>query len=110
MVELTITLPIIIGAAVIDSINPCAFGVLIFLLSYLAHSVKTKTRMLTQGLVYVLGVFITYLVAGLILLPIIQKLGAFSVGSYMAIGIIVIIAGLLENGSHSEYCPAKLNE
>lgn len=91
-----INLPIIIGASVIDSINPCAFGVLIFLLTYLASSVRKKSHMLTNGIVYIIGVLITYFVAGLLLLPIIQELGSFSIFSYLIIAIIVIIAGLLE--------------
>ena len=91
-----INLPIVIGASLIDSINPCAFGVLIFLLTYLAASVRRKIHMLINGLIYIFGVFITYFAAGLLLLPIIQELGAFSVASYLVIAAIVIIAGLLE--------------
>lgn len=91
-----INLPIIIGASLIDSINPCAFGVLIFLLTYLSAAARRKVHILSHGLIYILGVFITYLVAGLILLPIIKKLGAFSVISYLVIAAITILAGLLE--------------
>ncbi|MEK6948089.1 MAG: GAP family protein [Nanoarchaeota archaeon] len=91
-----INLPIIVGASLIDGINPCAFGVLIFLLAYLAKTSKKKSKMLVNGLVYIFAVFLTYLFAGLLLLPIIQSLGSFSVYSYIVLAIIVIIAGLLE--------------
>ncbi len=91
-----ISLPIVVGAAVIDSINPCAFGVLIFMLAYLAQSVKTKGMMLAHGLLYILAVFITYLLAGLFLLPIINQLGRASVIAYLVIAMIIIIAGLIE--------------
>jgi cytochrome c biogenesis protein CcdA len=91
----TINLFFLIGAALVDSINPCAFGVLIFLLAYLTRSVK-KHKMLLQGIIYIAGVFITYLLAGLLLLPLIQKLGAFSVVSYYVLAIIIGLAGLLE--------------
>jgi cytochrome c biogenesis protein CcdA len=90
-----INLPIIVGAALIDGINPCAFGVLIFMLAYLAKT-ASKTKMLVNGLIYILFVFITYLVCGLILLPIIRKLAGFSVASYYVIAALVGIAGLLE--------------
>ncbi len=90
-----INLPIIIGAALIDGINPCAFGVLIFMLAYLAKTAK-KSKMLINGLVYILFVFITYFVSGLILLPIIRKLAGFSVASYYVIAAVIGIAGLLE--------------
>src|SRR3989344_2522320 len=91
-----INLPVIVGASLIDGINPCAFGVLIFLLAYLAKSTNNKHKMLLNGCVYILAVFVTYFAAGLLLLPIIQKLGTLSVISYIIIAIIVIIAGLIE--------------
>lgn len=90
-----INLPIIIGAALIDGINPCAFGVLIFLLAYLAKTAH-KSHMLLNGLVYIFFVFLTYLAAGLVLLPIIRSLAAFSVISYYVIAGIVGLAGLIE--------------
>ena len=89
-----INLPIVVGAALIDGINPCAFGVLIFMLAYLAKTAKSK--MLAHGLVYIFFVFLTYLAAGLVLLPIIRKLAGFSVVSYYAIAGLVGLAGLLE--------------
>lgn len=91
-----INLPIVVGAAVIDSINPCAFGVLIFMLAYLAQSVKTKGMMLTHGLLYIFAVFLTYFLAGLFLLPIINQLGKASVVAYLVIAAIIMIAGLIE--------------
>ncbi len=89
-------IPIIIGAAVIDSINPCAFGVLIFLLAYLSKTAQKKGKLLLHGLTYILAVFLTYLIAGLLLLPVIGSLGNFSVTFYAVIGAIVILAGLFE--------------
>ncbi len=90
-----INLPIIIGAALIDGINPCAFGVLIFMLAYLART-ASRTKMLMNGLIYIFFVFLTYLACGLLLLPIIRSLAGFSVVSYYAIAAVVGIAGLLE--------------
>ena len=91
-----VNFPLIIGASLIDGINPCAFGVLIFLLAYLAKTAKTKAKMLTNGLVYIAAVFITYLVAGLLLLPVLRKLGAITAGIYVAIAFIIILLGLIE--------------
>jgi len=90
-----VSLPIIIGAALIDGINPCAFGVLIFLLAYLSK-VAHKSHMLWNGLIYIFFVFLTYLVAGLILLPIIRSLAGFSVISYYVLAAIIAFAGVLE--------------
>ena len=52
--------------------------------------------MLLHGLLYIGAVFVTYLVAGLLLLPLIQKLGSFSVVSYYVLAGIIALAGLLE--------------
>lgn len=91
-----LTWPFIIGAAIIDSINPCAIGVLVFLLSYLLEQTQKPIKILTHGLTYVSAVFLTYLAAGFILLPIIDQLGEASTSAYVVLGILVIIAGLLE--------------
>jgi cytochrome c biogenesis protein CcdA len=94
----SINWPVIIGAGIIDSINPCAFGVLIFLLAYLNKVFpKHPGKMVMHGVVYTLGVFVTYLAAGLILLPIIQSVSrAWSVLVYEIIGVLIILAGLIE--------------
>jgi len=92
-----INLPILIGAAVIDSINPCAFGVLIFLLAYLSKKSKHKHAVLLHGFTYLFAVFLTYLLAGLLLLPIIQvTLRTFSVYAYYVIAGLIGLAGLIE--------------
>lgn len=96
MVLAGVSWPILVGAAVVDSINPCAFGVLIFLLAYLTKVFKNPNKMLLHGIVYIIGVFVTYLVAGLLLLPIIRQLTGFSTWAYWIIAGIIIIAGLLE--------------
>ncbi len=96
MVE--VSLPIVVGAAVVDSINPCAFGVMIFLLAFLIKNNKKNSKwfLLTHGLAYIFGVYLTYLAAGLVLLPIISKLGAASVLAYKILAVVVIGFGLLE--------------
>ena len=91
-----ISLPILIGAAIVDSINPCAIGVLVFLLAYLSKHFKKPSKMVIHGLTYIFAVFLTYLVAGLLLLPIISGLGQLSVNVYAGLGALVILAGLLE--------------
>jgi len=91
-----VNLPLVIGASLIDGINPCAFGVLIFLLAYLAKTTKKKSKMLVNGSIYIAAVFITYLIAGLLLLNVIEKLGKASVAAYWVIAIVIFIAGLIE--------------
>jgi len=45
-----LTLGIIVGAALLDSINPCVFGVLIFLIAFMTKMYKKPRQMLFGGL------------------------------------------------------------
>lgn len=92
----SLTVPILVGAAIIDSVNPCAFGVLIFLLAYLLKAFPSRRSVLTHGLAYISAVFLTYLIAGLFLLPVISQLGRVSAGVYVGIGVLLIMFGILE--------------
>lgn len=61
------TLPIVIGAGLLDGINPCAFATIIFFLSYLQIARRTPREMLMVGAAFISAVFLAYLAAGLIL-------------------------------------------
>lgn len=62
-----LTLPIVIGAGLLDGVNPCAFATIIFFLSYLQIARRSKQEMLLTGAAFILGVFLAYLAAGLLL-------------------------------------------
>ena len=94
--EITLpTLPVVIGTALVDSINPCAIGVLVLLIATLMSLYKTKRKMLTVGVIYITSVFLTYLAAGFGLLIFIQKLNLSQPLSYI-VGILVIFLGAFE--------------
>ena len=86
---------IVIGTALIDSINPCAIGVLVLLIATLLSLSKNRVKMLGVGAIYITAVFITYLAAGFGLLVFIQKLNISEVLSWI-VGLLVIILGLIE--------------
>jgi len=90
-----ITLGAIIIAALIDSINPCAFGVLIFLLICLLNMGSAK-RALRAGLLYSLVVFITYFLAGLGLFRIIQSLTGIIFYVHLFVGLLAIGLALIQ--------------
>ena len=90
-----LTLPIIIGAAVLDSINPCVFGVLIFLIAFMTKAFKDPRKMLAGSLVYTAVVYLTYFFIGVGILKFTVSFG-FSVAIYWIAAIIAIFAGLLE--------------
>lgn len=90
---MSLTIPAIVGAAVIDSINPCAFAVLIFLLGYLSL-IGSPKRILRIGLIYIFVVFITYFLAGLGILQFFTSFNLAPIISKIA-AILLIILGLI---------------
>lgn len=86
-----LTLPSVVVAAFVDSINPCAFAVLIILLSYLT-SLNDRRRVKYVGIAYIVTVFIVYFISGIGLLIFMQGLGLEKVVFAVA-AIIAIAAG-----------------
>jgi len=91
----TLTLGSIIIAALIDSINPCAFGVLIFLLATML-SIASAKRALKYGLIYVFIIFLVYFLAGLGIMKIITEFSGIMNYVIVLAGILVFIGGLIE--------------
>lgn len=68
-----ISIGLIINTAIIDSINPCAIAVLIFLLSVLLILKANGRRIITIGLFYISAVYITYYAAGIGILSLMAR-------------------------------------
>ncbi len=94
MVE-QLTLGIIIAAALADSINPCVFGVLIFLLAYMTRVFKNTARMLIAGLTYITTVYLTYFLIGVGIFTLAYTAG-LAKPFYWFAASVAIIAGLFE--------------
>lgn len=91
------TLGLVLGSAAIDSINPCAIGVLILMISVILGNQKSVGQMLLLGGFYILAIFTTYLLAGLGLLYFLAAIPLF-VTEYISIfvGAIIVLLGLVE--------------
>src|SRR3989344_4077976 len=91
------TLGTVVVTALIDSINPCAIGVLILMMSVLMAGKQSTKRILLLGSLYIFSVMMVYLVAGLGLIYFFAALPLI-IAEYLAIGvgILIIAAGLLE--------------
>lgn len=89
-----ISIGLIITTAAIDSINPCAIAVLLFLIAVLISLKANKKRIIAVGLVYIFGVFISYYLAGIGLLGAISH---FNIARQINIfaGAIVIVAAFI---------------
>lgn len=56
---------VIAAAGFADGINPCAFAILIFFVSYLTFVGRSRRQIVLTGFAFAIGVFATYLAAGL---------------------------------------------
>src|SRR3989338_5558435 len=90
-----LTWGLIVTAALLDSINPCVFVVLIFLIAFMKKAFRNPNKMLIGGLVYTTVVYLTYLLLGLGILKFTVSFG-FSRIFYWIAALIAIGAGLLE--------------
>lgn len=82
----------IIGAAIVDSINPCAIAVLLILLGTLLAT-KDKKKTLKAGLAFTTSIYIAYFLFGLGLFSALQITG-LSYWFYKLIGALAILIGL----------------
>lgn len=55
----------ILGAGLVDGVNPCAIATMIFLISFLAMKKRERREILAVGLSFTLAVFLTYLLLGI---------------------------------------------
>jgi thiol-disulfide isomerase/thioredoxin/glutaredoxin len=85
----------VLGAGLIDGLNPCAFATLVFFISYLAFTGRRGRDILFVGVSFALGVFITYLLVGVGLLRVVQSLGIFtSLGRWVYLITALLCAAL----------------
>jgi len=92
-------LPLVIVSSLIDSINPCAFSILILTIAFLFSLGKLRSSILEIGSSYILGIFLVYMLIGL---GILQVLHLFDTPHFMAkVGASLLIAlGLINLGNH----------
>ncbi|HSW80850.1 MAG TPA: GAP family protein [Candidatus Saccharimonas sp.] len=91
------TIGLVVGSAAIDSINPCAIGVLILMVSVVLGSGQSVKRLLLLGSAYIGAIYVTYLAAGLGLVYFFSAIPIL-IAEYLsiAVGLLVILAGVLE--------------
>lgn len=91
------TLGIVITSAAIDSINPCAIGVLILMVSVILGQGGGTRKLLLNGLAYIGAIFFTYLIAGMGLVYFFANIPIL-IAEYLSlfVGSLVVLAGLFE--------------
>jgi cytochrome c biogenesis protein CcdA len=88
-----ITIPLVIASALIDSINPCAFSVLIFLLISIV-TLENRRGILMVGGVYIAAVFIFYLLSGFGLFTLVS-LSGFSRALSLIGATVAVVLGVI---------------
>ncbi len=89
----TLTIPLVIFCAAIDSINPCAFSVLIILLLSII-ALQSRRQVLMVGITYIAAVFCLYFLSGIGILSFVHVSGISSLIATVA-AVIAIILGLV---------------
>ena len=97
----------LIFAGIIDGFNPCAFATIIFFLSYLTYTGRSKKDIIYIGLSFSLAVFLAYLLIGAGFLKIIINLKAFSVVSKIVYILTALIALVLSILNFIDYIKVK---
>jgi len=87
---------IMLPAAISDSINPCAFAVMLLLLSTILSRHKSRRKTLLAGWLFALAVFLTYLAMGIGLFSALATTGNTYVLKLVVgiLGIVVWLANL----------------
>ncbi|MFA5934488.1 MAG: cytochrome c biogenesis protein CcdA [Candidatus Paceibacterota bacterium] len=91
-------MPVLIAiAALVDSVNPCAFSVLFLTIAFLFGMGKSRQNILKAGFLYIFGIFLTYVLIGLGLLKVLSffnipnfmsRVGASAIILFGAVGLI----------------------
>jgi len=83
-------LPLVSIAALIDSINPCAFSILLLTIAFLFNLGRLRSSILSIGGFYIAGILVVYMLIGL---GILQVLHIFDTPHFMAkVGASLLIA------------------
>lgn len=88
----------VVGAGLIDGVNPCAFTVIVFFISFLALQGYCRKEVLLVGSFFIFAVFLTYILIGLGIFAFLYQLGAFWRISRIvnfSVGIFSITLGFL---------------
>ncbi len=101
-------LPLVGVAALIDSVNPCAFSILLLTIAFLLSIGKLRSNVLQIGSAYIAGIFVVYLLIGLGLL---QALHIFDTPHFMAnvgAGLLVLLGVINVTNEFVPAFPIKL--
>lgn len=97
-------LPLVVVAALIDSINPCAFSVLFLTIAFLFSLGHRRAMILKIGGFYIFGVFTAYLLIGL---GILRALQLFNIPGFMGKAGAILLVTIGAIGLLNAFLPSS---
>lgn len=98
----------IVGAGLLDGLNPCAFATLVFFISYLAAVERRGREILAVGAAFALGVFLTYLAIGLGLYKLVDLIrGVHALAGRVVYALSALLCAVLGVMSFTDYLKAR---
>lgn len=85
----------IVVAGFLDGINPCAFTTMLFLISFLSFSGKSRKQIFLTSVLFVLGVFAAYFLLGMGIFSAFQKLAEYRLLSRIVYFIALVFMFVL---------------
>ncbi|MBI4173622.1 MAG: hypothetical protein HY519_02775 [Candidatus Aenigmarchaeota archaeon] len=87
-------LPLVVVGGLVDSFNPCAFGVMLFFIALLFTLGRARKDLLKIGLVYISMIFLTYFLIGIGILQAIMLTNVPHLFAKIS-GVAIILLGLV---------------
>ncbi|MDP6685922.1 MAG: metallophosphoesterase, partial [Candidatus Omnitrophota bacterium] len=94
----TFSIYAVLGAGLLDGVNPCAFTTIVFFISFLAFVGYRKRDILLTGISFTIAVFIAYILIGLGIFNFLKSLKVFNSVTYyinIVIGSLAFFLGFL---------------
>jgi len=108
----SLTLPKVLSLAAVDSVNPCAFAVLLMMLvSVMLYNPGNRRSILFAGLAFVTSVFVMYFLYGLVFIKLFQVIQALSIVRFWFSKVLAggaIAFGILNIRDFVRYKPGRL--
>ena len=108
----TLTLAKIVSLAAVDAVNPCAFAVLLLMLTtVIAYNPGNRRRILLSGVAFITAVFILYFFYGLVIIKffqVVQALTQVRLWIFKGLGVAAIVFGVLNIRDFIRYKPGGL--
>jgi len=88
----------VMGAGLLDGVNPCAFATLIFFVSYLLFIGRLRRDIILMAIFFILAVFVTYFAIGFGAFKVLKYLSGFDAIAtiiFIGFGIVAFVLGIL---------------